>query len=391
LNSDAATPLQAARYSLGWKQARVLTVLTAQAKTESIAIATQASLKTMLSRWENGTGQPDPTYQRLFCQIYDREPEELGFQGTTGQLSRMRVAPTVQIETVEYFSAVFDQHVRADQLLGPRHLVDAVRAQAELLDRILPDAQPGPIRDELFRLSCSYNEFAGWLYQDAGDTDNAMLFSDRAMERALALDDPTNSVYLLMRKSNIASDRGRADRALNLATAAAQMMHKVAPRVRALALVQQARAYALRGDAENCVRSLDAAMREVSRADTDPDPLAGYCTPEYVAMESAASWANLGKPAKTIVALERALSTWPTGQRRDLGLCQARLSAAYADEGDVAQATELGRVAVATVGSAISARAVNELSRVRETLTPWRRDSSVSELINMIKGLNRAA
>jgi hypothetical protein len=40
-------------------------------------------------------------------------------------------------------------------------------------------------------LSCRYNEFAGWLYQDAGDPDTAMMFSDRAMERALALDDST--------------------------------------------------------------------------------------------------------------------------------------------------------------------------------------------------------
>jgi tetratricopeptide (TPR) repeat protein len=388
---EPTTLLQEARHSLGWKQSRVLTALATQAKADGVAIAGPTSLKTMLSRWENGNGQPDSIYQRLFCQIYERDPEELGFSSPAERIGRTRVASNVDVETVEYFSAVFDQHVRADQLLGPQHLVDVVRAQAELLDRILPDARPGAIRDELLRLSCRYNESAGWLYQDAGDTDNAMKFSDRAMERALALDDHTDTVYLLIRKSNIASDRRQADRAVILAEGASRLMHKVAPRVRALVLVQQARAQALQGAADDCVRSLDAAMREVSRSDANSDPLATYCTPEYVAMESAASWANLGQSAKAIPVLERALTTWPAAQRRDLGLCQARLAGAYADQGDAVRAAAAGRQAVATVRSATSARAVRELSRVRETLAPWRRESDVAELIHLVRGLTRAA
>jgi transcriptional regulator with XRE-family HTH domain len=114
---ELVTPLQAARHSLGWKQSRVLTALAAQAKADGVAIAGPASLKTMLSRWENGSGQPDQTYQRLFCQIYERDPEELGFDQPTRRLGA-QVAPIIEVETVEYFSAVLEQHVRADQLMG---------------------------------------------------------------------------------------------------------------------------------------------------------------------------------------------------------------------------------------------------------------------------------
>lgn len=127
------TDLKAARLALGWKQSRVLAELAEQAKRDGVAIAGPASLKTMLSRWENGNGRPDATYQRLFCRIYDREPEELGFPGSAKR-STGRAAPVVSRDTVEYFEAVFQQHVRADQLMGPQHLVDVVRAQAELLD-----------------------------------------------------------------------------------------------------------------------------------------------------------------------------------------------------------------------------------------------------------------
>jgi hypothetical protein len=114
-------------------------------------------------------------------------------------------------------------------------------------------------------------------------------------------------------------------------------------------------------------------MREVSRPDADSDPLIPYCTLEYVAMESAASWANLGQSGKAIPVLERALTTWPTTQRRDMGLCQARLAAAHAERGDARRAVEAGHQAVAPIRTATSARAVRELRRVREALMPWRR------------------
>jgi hypothetical protein len=108
-------------------------------------------------------------------------------------------------------------------------------------------------------------------------------------------------------------------------------------------------------------------------------------------MESAVSWASLGQSAKAIPALERALATWPTTQRRDLGLCQARLTSAYTNQGETQQAVETGMQAVDTVRTATSVRAVRELARVRETLMPWRRQSDVAELITLIKGLNHYA
>ena len=391
MEEQPSTALQAARRALGWKQSRAITALTAQARHDGVGVAAPASLKTMLSRWENGKGQPDLVYQRLLCSIYARDPDELGFAQTPTAQRTAALGPDPGAETVEYFSAVLHQHILGDQLLGPHHLVDVVHAQTQLLDRILPDARSSPVMDDLLRLACRYNEFAGWLHQDAGDPDQAMAHSDRAMDFALSLDDSATMAYLLMRKANIAADQGKIDRAASLAEAGVRMLGRVPPRVRALVLSQEARSHALRGAASDCARSLDAAFREVTRPDMTLDELAPYCSPEYIAMEAAACWTTLGQTARAIPIFERALDQWPAGQRRDQGLCQARLAKAYADRGDAKRAAETGHLAVSTVRMARSARAVHQLAKVRDTLAPWRRDAEVSELNTLIKGLTHTA
>jgi hypothetical protein len=132
-------------------------------------------------------------------------------------------------------------------------------------------------------------------------------------------------------------------------------------------------------------------MREAMRPDGDNDPIAAYCTPEYVSMEAAACWSTLGQPGKAVPIFERALASWPASQRRDLGLCQARLATAQAHQENAAEAAEMGLQAAATLQTASSARVARELKRAREILTPWRREPRVAELIATVKGLNYAA
>ncbi|MGN9913597.1 hypothetical protein ACTMTJ_39300 [Phytohabitans sp. LJ34] len=359
--------------------------LLAHARRHQMTIATPASLKTMVSRWENHGGQVDAVYRRLFCTIYGRDEEELGF-ADEHRGGSPQVAPTLDGETVDYFRSVFDQHVRADNLMGPHHLVDVVRAQATLLDDVLPRAK-NEVRADLLLLACRYNELTGWLYQDAGDAANAMLYSDRAMDYVMAINDPTETAYLLMRKSNIACDLGSPDRALGLASAGLREAGRIAPRIRAAILGQQARAFALRGEADACARSLDAAMREVTRPDAEADSVAKYCTPEYMQMQSATCWAALNVPDRAIPVFEQALTTWPTFQRRDQGICLTRLASAHAARGDKESACRIGAHAVRTVRTATSARALRDLRELRERLVPWRRDEEVSSLSHEIKKL----
>lgn len=73
------TPLAAARRACGWSQVRAVSELLRLARWKEIHVASAASLKTQLSRWENGQVTPDDCYQGLLCEIYKSTPDELGF------------------------------------------------------------------------------------------------------------------------------------------------------------------------------------------------------------------------------------------------------------------------------------------------------------------------
>jgi tetratricopeptide (TPR) repeat protein len=386
MSSEPATPLQAARLEIGWKQTQTI-----QALRQAGAVATVRSLKTMVSRWENGHDSPDALHQRLFCQVYGRTPEELGFvREDQGAIVLPRIAPAVGPEIVRYFGNVFTEHLRADNLMGPHHLVDVVRAQATLLDQMLPNAR-GDVRRELLMLAFRYNEFAGWLYQDACDPDKAMRYTDRSMDYALELGEPRENAYVLMRKADIAADLDNPDRTIGLTEAALRDPSRVHPRIRALLLRLRGRAHARLGNASECARALDAAYEDVLRPYDGFDDLTAYCTPSYIGMEAASCWSKLGKFDPAIATYERSLQTWPDPLRRDQGLCLARLANAYAGREDLDKACVAGRQAVDVIRSATSSRALNELQRVRLRLAPWRRNAEVSDLSDRIRGLVQPA
>jgi tetratricopeptide (TPR) repeat protein len=390
-SSTAATPLQAARYELGWTQAQTLHALLQAAADEEETLAQRHSLKTMLSRWENGHEAPDPFYQRFFCRIYGRTPEELGFvRNDPTAIMPTRVAPAVGPEMVEYFRNVFVEHLRADNLMGPHHLVDVVRAQTALLDQMLPSAR-GSVRRDLLMLAFRYNELAGWLYQDAGNPEGAMRYTDRSMDYALEMDGSREKAYALMRKADIASDLGNSDRVLGLTNAALRDGPKQFPRLTALILRVRARAYASVGDTGECSRSLEMALTEVARPANAPDDLTAYCTPSYIGMEAANCWTKLGRFESATVIYEQSLHNWPFELRRDQGLCLARLMNAYAGREDVEGACAAGRQAVEVIRSATSSRALTELHRGRVRLAPWRRHAEVSDLSDRIRGLIQPA
>jgi transcriptional regulator with XRE-family HTH domain len=389
-SSHAATPLQAARLELGWKQTQTVRALLGAATAAGVTIATERSLKTMLSRWENGHDAPDAVSQRLLCRIYGQGPDELGLvRRGSGEPDLARVAPPVGNEIVQYFRNVFIEHLRADNLMGPHHLVAVVRSQAELLDQMLPNAR-GRTRAELLSLAFRYNEFAGWLYQDACNPEQAMRYTDRSMDYALEMGQPRETSYVLMRKADIAADLDNPNRVIGLVQAALREPQHVAPRGRALVLRLQGRAYAQLGDAGECARALDTAHEQVTQ-DAEPDGLTDYCTPAYIGMETANSWSKLGRFDAAVSTFERSLQAWPEGLRRDRGLCLARLSYAHAGREDIERTCAIGREAVDVVRAAPSSRALGELQRLRVRLAPWRRNAEVSDLGDRIRGLFQPA
>jgi transcriptional regulator with XRE-family HTH domain len=62
--------LATARAELGWSQARLISELECRSHAAGVSIMGRSSLKTALSRWENGHVVPDRHYRRLLKEIF---------------------------------------------------------------------------------------------------------------------------------------------------------------------------------------------------------------------------------------------------------------------------------------------------------------------------------
>jgi hypothetical protein len=384
--------LKAARQARGWSQSRLIHELERQARADEVSVPGRDSLRCMISRWENGRRKPDGVYQTLLAQLYGLSDRDLGLvpdpvwqlptppgaQPTVFPFRTRRVGP----ELLDHLDRVFDVCARADNLAGPRYVGGTVTQQLAMIDELCPHAQ-GSTQDGLLACGARYAELAGWLHQDAGNLDAALYWSDRAMEYAQELDDPRLVSYILMRKSNVITDAGKAGRALGLVTAALKHPDQLTPRLRAVALRQHAVASALAGESAACERAIDTAMSEVTGASSEPSDepdLASYCTPSYLAMEAGACWTHLAQPEKAVAALEQGLATCPTSQQRDRGLGLARLASAHASARSPDQACAVGGQAIEVTVKTASARTITELKSLQGRLKPWRRLAPVADL-----------
>ncbi|WP_267242861.1 hypothetical protein [Streptomyces sp. PR69] len=358
-----------------------------------IALPSRSSLKTQVSMFENGRRAPGPEYQALFCEVYQATRKELGLavESAPPQLDALPVLPIPRAsspratpEVLNYLTSVFAQHVQAEPLVGPRFLVPAVQSQVPLIEELCKEAS-GPLRDDAVRVGARYAELLGWLHQDTGDSQQAMLWTNRALNYASELDDAALSAYVFQRRSNIAAEAGQAGYAVGLANAALKRARELPSQVQAVALRARANSYALLGQADDCARALDEARALADQAAQDESGLAPYCSVSYIDMEAANCALQLRRPEDAVRTLEASLTRWPAEQQRDRGLCLARLATAYAQLEDVEGAYNAASQAAAIAQTTGSARILAELGRLQPLLSPWRKLVEIGEL-NRILG-----
>ncbi|MFE5051525.1 hypothetical protein ACFRAI_35085 [Streptomyces sp. NPDC056637] len=382
------TKLQGARVARGWSQTELMDAMADAAARLGFELPSRSSLKTQLSMFENGRRPPGPEYQAIFCEVYEATRLELGFALETApsQLDALPKlpsprgpAPTASPEVLGYLKSVFVQHAQAEPLVGPRFLVPAVQSQVPLIEQLCADAA-GPARSEVLRVGLRYAEFLGWLYQDSGDSQEAMLWTNRALDYAYELDDPTLSAYVFQRRANIATEAGHAGYAQGLVNAALNYAGKIPSQVEAVALRARANAHAVLGNASETARALDEARTLAGKAPGEDDGLAPYVSVAYIDMEAANCAIALNRPEDAVRTLEESLTQWPAQQQRDRGLCLARLATAYAQNEDLEGAVSAATQAVSIAQTTGSARILAELTRLQTHLEPFRKLVEIAEL-----------
>ena len=110
-------------------------MLLQRAEKLNFPVMSPASLKTKLSRWENGHEQVSlAEYRRLFRDIYGRTNEELGFPPDDGNdeaeelIAQLTIARTVDAGTVELFRQQVEQARHVDRQFGGVTVLDQLRS-----------------------------------------------------------------------------------------------------------------------------------------------------------------------------------------------------------------------------------------------------------------------
>jgi tetratricopeptide (TPR) repeat protein len=278
-------------------------------------------------------------------------------------------AATARIEATlaESLLITLDQYATTDNLTGPRSLLPIVAQQMNFVEHLLATSR-GRTRLRLLYVAARFAEFTGWLYQDIGDTRAAMQWSNTAVDLAQEAGNTHLVSYTLMRKSNIAGDVGKADLVIKFARAALQKARSLTPRLKAVALRQQAHGYALSGNSDACQRAIDHALQQAADGLGEAD-IAAYCTTSYLDMEAAHCWVELGKPDRALATLRQGLADWQPEFRRDLGLCLARLAVTHAKAGQADDALTVAQRSLVIAAETRSQRTIRQLHRTSELLT----------------------
>jgi hypothetical protein len=278
----------------------------------------------------------------------------------------------VDQQVLDYFHTVLAEHFTADKMLGPRQLLGPVLAQIEVLDGLRRHARPGTAEPTL-RLLAQYAEFGGWLHQDAGDTTAAMFWSDRAAQWAQAVGDYQMVAYMLVRKSNIAL-LDDAVNVVDLAAAARKVPGPVSPKLHALAAQQEARGWALAGEADQFQHRLDTAANLLREHPNDVDETAPVYLHHYdldtLEEQSASGYRACGKADTAVAILERKIAATPDHMHRDQGHQLAKLANTVlaTEQPDPERAVSLGLRCIGTARSTGSARIVKELRTLDRVL-----------------------
>lgn len=258
---------------------------------------------------------------------------------------------------------ILDQYLEMDNLAGPQSVVNIAPQQLRFVEDQLSKSSDKD-REQLLYVGARYAEFAGWIYQDTGALNSAMQMSSIALDFAQEVGDGTLISYIMMRRSNIATDAKRPELALKLADAALDKATSLPPRYRAVALRQRAYAFAQLDRPFDCASTIELAFKFAERSVDSENDLAQYCTPEYVEMEAAHCWIELGQADKAIGTLQHSLEGWQPGFRRDLGLCLSRLAVAHASSGQIENAIIVADRSLEIARDTKSFRTEDQLARI---------------------------
>ena len=271
------TSLQTVRRRLGYTATQVIDLLTRRADVLHLPIATKASLKTKLSRWENGKEQPSEIYRRLFREIYGRTSAELGFPDEPEEdpeaaelRSRLAVARTLDHDTVEIFRHQVDHARHIDRRFGALTQLDQLRTQIDQVQHLLT-YRAGPQRPALAGVLVEASTLAGWQALDRAAVGQAWTHYERAKAAAREADSPALLAHATAEQAFVLIDLNETTAAVDQLTHARHIANGTAtPLLRAWLAAAHGETLAAAGHADDAQRAFDTASDLLPADPIDP-------------------------------------------------------------------------------------------------------------------------
>jgi transcriptional regulator with XRE-family HTH domain len=330
--STVGVAIRQARLSRGWSQ-DVLARRVAATRRAGGESVDPLSVKTQLSRWENGRVVPDRFTCQILADVFSTTVEALFGLRPADDLPRpVLVEAHVTPHTVELLRARRAVHAQTEASFGPAEASTLVSQDLATIDGLLRVA-PEPLSSELHEVAAMIAELGGWIAQDSGDTDQALVCTTRAHAHAQAAANPRLEAMIVMRWANVvASSDPRAS--ASLSRRAEELASRLlASRLHAAIARQRACVAALLDDRklfhEQIERAIDFAATPVV-----PGELAPYADVAYIASEHAEGLLVLGEPEGAADALAGHVLRWAPGQERDHAVALTRWLQALAASGD---------------------------------------------------------
>ncbi|WP_300007889.1 hypothetical protein [Pseudonocardia sp.] len=272
--------LRTARTERAWSQTAAARELRALARARDGPEATAASLKTQLSRWENGHAVPEPEYRVLLAELYGRTPEQLGLlpepehasTATERVRARLAAAAAVDNQVVALWTEQLTLAQRLDDELGATGAGELVRVQVGLLQRTLEHTLSSDARATVAGVLTGAAALAGRQALDQGDPEEAWQQYGAARAAAQEAGSPGALVRALAGQAEVLREIGEAAEAVGLLEHAAS---DGPPAARVRLAAARGAAYAAAGDAAGAQREFDRAARALATgglAGTRPDP-----------------------------------------------------------------------------------------------------------------------
>jgi tetratricopeptide (TPR) repeat protein len=365
------TKLKQVRRTLGYSASAVISMLLQRADKLNFAVMSPASLKTKLSRWENGHEQVGlAEYRRLFRDIYGRTNEELGFPPDDGHdeadelIAQLTIARTVDAGTVELFRQQVEQARHVDRQFGGVTVLDQLRSNIRQIENLLGYSTLRGQREALAVVLTEASALAGWEALDRNAIRQAWDHHERAKTSAREANSPVLLAHATAQQAFILIDLGQLDHAVEQLGEARAIAANGAPSLlRAWLAAAHGEGLAAAGHRDEALRAFDTAGGLLPSDPEDPSLPFLFLAGAHLDRWRGHALSRLGEP-DAVNQISDALPRLPAEFTRSRTSMLVDLAYAYAASGDRDAAVEYARQAKRLAAQIKSDRQLRRLNRL---------------------------